>query len=301
MCKMNIIVKFLILIVFFSCNNAISQDNNPQLEKYWSDGKAEVNKYELQQNRYNNTHNGHLIQVYVSEDFLLDKQVKNETYRSKESVSILKRIETRYFNTGIYDYNMFTSSFTPFDIKSHPNTLKVTSTSQEWCGTTFTQLNKKKRGYNFTIRSYFELEGDSEVSIPNGITEEEIFTKIRFGPNLLPTGDILFIPSGIVSRLLHLEPKAFTSQTKIDTYKEDKFEGDNLQSYTITTSELQRELKIVFEGKAPYKIVGWTDTYPSVFDKKRRTTVARLTHQIKEPYWNLNSKKDAIWREKLGF
>ena len=298
-----IVFSFSLLFFFTQCDEAKSQlpsDQQLLSQKYWSDGLAEVSKYDLQQNRYDNIHEGHLIQVFVSEDFLTDKQVKNELYKSNKSTKILKRIETRHFTTGIYDYNMFSSSFTPFDTKKFPKSLKVTSTSQEWCGTTFTQLNLTKKGYQHTINSYFETEGDNQSIIKDAIAEEDIFTKIRMNPSLLPIGKFDFIPSGITSRLLHLKAKSYKSKGQMQDYTGNDFIGNSLKSYVIQTPSIERTVEIVFENKPPYKIVGWTDTYPSVFDKKPRKTVAKLTHQIKEAYWGLNGKNDTEIRSRLG-
>jgi len=300
---MKLLLSSLLLITFCSnCDKTLAQTNQEQVlsKKYWSDGLAEVSKYELSQNRYNDIHDGHIIQVFVSEDFLVDKQVKNESYNSKNTTSVLKRIETRHFNTGIYDYNMFSSTFTPYDISKYPKAIKLTSTSQEWCGTTFSQLNKTKKGYKHTINSYFESEGDQVTTIKNSVTEEELFTKLRMNPNLLPIGDFDFIPSSIVSRLLHLKTKSYKSTGKIGNFKGSEFTGKKLKTYTISTAELNRSVVIVYESDAPYNIVGWTDTYPSIFDKKPRVTIAKLTHQIKEAYWSMNGKSSEKERVRLG-
>lgn len=300
---MKFLLSVLSLLIFFTnCKETTAQSKNAQVltHKYWSDGLAEINRYELSQNRYNNIHDGHVIQVFVTEDFLTDKQVKNESYQSNKSTSVLKRIETRHFNTGIYDYNMFSSAFTPFDVINYPKAIKITSTSQEWCGTTFTQLNSTNKGYKHTFNSYFEGEGDKISNIKNAVTEEELFTKLRMNPDLLPIGNFDLIPSSIVARLLHLKSKSVKSIGKVKNYSGQDFDGDNLKSYTINTPELNRTVEIVYESDVPYKIVGWTDTYPSIFDKKQRTTIAKLTHQIKEAYWSLNGKQDQNKRALLG-
>ena len=74
---------------------------------YWTQGKAEVNVYELSQNRYKDNHPGQLVSVFVTEDFLTDKQVKNETYTNPKSTWTFKNIQLRKFTTGIYDYSLF--------------------------------------------------------------------------------------------------------------------------------------------------------------------------------------------------
>ena len=80
----------------------------------------------------------------------------------------------------------------------------------------------------------------------------------------------------------------------------DDFDGENLRSYVIKFPDLERGLEIVFENKAPFKIVGWTDTYPSLFDKQKRKTIARLTKMKRLDYWNKNRLSDTGLRTELG-
>ena len=46
--------------------------------------------------------------------------------------------------------------------------------------------------------------------------------------------------------------------------------------YKIEYAQLKRTMSIIFENKAPYKIMGWFETFPSSFDGKQRTTSAIL-------------------------
>ena len=122
------------LLLFSSCENSdqtvanqtttsatfvnkidVSQDTPPEkkLDKYWFQGKGEINVYELQQNRYNAVHPGQAVLIFVTEDFLTDKQVKNDNYRNPNSTPILKTNFLNRFTTGLYDYSLMTSVFTP--------------------------------------------------------------------------------------------------------------------------------------------------------------------------------------------
>ena len=119
----------------------VGQENDLALNSYWSQGKAEINVYEISQNRYQENHSGQLVSVFVTEDFLTYKQVKNEQYQNKNSTKILKNIQLKKFTTGVYDYSLFSSVFTPIDRSKYPKSLKVSASSQEWCGTIYTQFN----------------------------------------------------------------------------------------------------------------------------------------------------------------
>ena len=70
--------------------------------------------------------------------------------------------------------------------------------------------------------------------------------------------------------------------------------------YTIHYPELQRTLEIVFEQKTPYQIIGWKDTYPSMFDKQPRSTIAKRTHTLMDAYWSHSSLADMDKRSELG-
>lgn len=288
------------LFVLCLSNSVFSQQNDVGTNSYWTQGKAEVNVYELSQNRYKDNHPGQLVSVFVTEDFLTDKQVKNETYTNPKSTWTFKNIQLRKFTTGIYDYSLFSSVFTPIDRNTFPQSLKVTATSQEWCGTIFTQLNLKGEKYKYEQRSYFEKEGDVLDAISKGFLEDEVYTVLRMNPKLLPKGTFQMIPALNFMQLKHLKNRTYKVNAGIRTYKEKEFKGEKLNEYRIDYPDLKRQVRIIYENKAPYKIVGWLDTFPSAFDGKQRTTKATLTAQKMLPYWGQNSLADTKLRKELG-
>jgi len=296
----------MISIAYVGCSqqnqnkNQLSMNSNEVESKYWNDGKAEVAVYDLEQNRYKDINQGQLLSIFVREDFLYDRQVKNDHYRDKKSTPILKNIQTRKFPTGLYDYSMFSSAFTPLDRKKYPKTLKVSGSIQEWCGTTYSQLNYKNGAYISTLHSYFESEGDRTDRISDGYSEDGLYNVLRMNPNMLPTGELNLIPTINVLRLKHLESKTYKSVATLRMYEGQEFQGDDLKEYYISTPALSRELNIIFESKAPYRIVGWTDSYPSAFDQQIRTTKATLTKVDRIAYWKLNSLQDEALRQEFG-
>ena len=54
-----------------------SEKSNISQNTYWDDGLAEINRYALDQVRYGESRQGDLVQIFVTEDFLINKQVKN--------------------------------------------------------------------------------------------------------------------------------------------------------------------------------------------------------------------------------
>ncbi|MCB0637486.1 MAG: hypothetical protein KDC54_12745, partial [Lewinella sp.] len=270
------------------------------LSDYWYQGKAELNFYDLEQNRYQSVHSGQAILIFVTEDFLTDKQVKNDQYQNSNSTLVLKTNAIRRFTTGLYDYSVMTSVFTPVKNEAFPFTLKVTNTSQDWCGQTYSQVNWQGHGYREILHSYFENEADQEVQTDPAILEDELYNRIRLGWESLPTGEQAVIPSLMHLRLAHRPFAVETARLSLDDYTGDTFVGEQLKVYRIDYAYIQRQVAIVFEAEPPYRIVGWTETFPSAFDGELRTTVARLRQSLLEPYWKMNDPSYQPRRDSLG-
>ena len=269
-----------------------------ELTDYWYQGKAELNTYDLQQIRYGEVHPGQVSLIFVTEDFLTDEQVKNDNYSNPNSTPVIKTNLLRRFTTGIYDYSAMTSVFTPTDLGTQPHTLKVTTSVQDWCGQTFTQLNRRGGEWNMQLRSYFEKEGDVNESLGADFLEDEIFNRIRTAGSDLPTGEHRVIPSTGYLVMMHKPYQAARANLSLGEYAGAEFSGDALRAYRIVYPKLEREVEIVFDAAAPHVIRGWTETYPS--RGKTLTTVAKLTKQAIEPYWSQNSLADGYRRAELG-
>ncbi|GGG35659.1 hypothetical protein [Bizionia arctica] len=260
-----------------------------QFNTYWYSGKAELNSYELKQSRYGEIREGEVVLVFVTEPFSIGKQVKldNPQDAEKDNVTVMKLNNIRKFNTGIYDYSIVTSTFTPIDLKKYPHTLKSNTSIQEWCGHTFTQLNFKDQNYNIKQFSYFEAEGDTETNIPVALLEDELMTLIRLNKGQLPLGEIDMIFSTIYSRFAHHDLKA--TKAKIS-----KTETDTIVTFNIVYLKYNRQVSIDVQKEFPYKILSWTED-----DGDGLITEARLKKSINEPYWNQKSLKDEAKREEL--
>ncbi|MBC8043894.1 MAG: hypothetical protein IAF08_10680 [Rhizobacter sp.] len=287
---------------------------NAAFMSYWYAGKAELSRYRLEQARYGELREGDAVLIFVTEDFLTDKQVKLESQPRSEVplkfTSVLKCNFTKHFVTGVYDYTLLTSVFTPVEIGAYPHTLKTTAAVLEWCGQTFTQLNYRAPNYQVQGYSYFEAEGDAQLSLESAVLEDELWTKLRLSPVLLPTGEFKIIPASTASRLLHRELKAESATADLKPYlKSEKsdsstvFTGDSLMVYTLTYPAWQRSLKIIFENKFPYRIAGWEETYldkPGSQAPQTLTTRAVRTNTIMLDYWAKKSLADSVSRRDLG-
>lgn len=308
---MKILLPLLLLATIFACNTA--QDQSPQptkaqeaaaghfsgsLTEYWYEGQAEINTYDLEQARYGEIRPGQVSMIFVSEDFLTDKQVKNDNYSNPNSTPVLKTNIIRRFVTGVYDYSIMTSVFSPTKTSEEPHTLKVTTSSQDWCGQTFTQLNYAGGGqWNKQVRSYFEQEGDVNETVPADFLEDELFNRIRSGWENLPVGEFNIIPSTSYLLMTHKPYQARRATVSLQDYESDE-ETPATKAYVIDYTADKRKLAIFFSPEAPFTITGWNETYPS--RGKSLLTKARLTHQTRAPYWNQNSVADEGLRAEIG-
>ncbi len=141
----SLMLKISVLLLFLpSCTETIqAQFPTPDasFDQYWNQGKAEISSYQLEQARYGEIHKGTAVLIFVSEPFSTSEFVKAD-YPGMDNVQVLKLNATKQFTTGIYPYSMMTSSFFPLD--GSTNSLKISCSSQEWCGHTYMEMTRKK-------------------------------------------------------------------------------------------------------------------------------------------------------------
>ena len=301
----------LFILLFFtlsSCDAQVKttseasfQVTNPdEFNAYWYSGKAELNHFDLTQVRYGEKRPSDAVLIYVTEDFLTDKQVKKE-FGDDKSVSVLKLNFVKKFTTGIYDYSIMTSVFTPLDFRKHPATLKLTFSSQEWCGQSFAQMNMQNGKLHYQERSYFQAEGDLDKTLDATYVEEDVWTRIRIEPQMLPLGKITMVPSQELMRLNHIALKAYEAEASLVLQVNDqKSGGQELYIYTLRYPELDRTLKITCQSAFPYKILGWEETMNASNPAKALTTKAVARKTMNLPYWELNKNEHEVYRDSLG-
>ncbi len=263
-----------------------------QFAKYWYQGKAEINVFDLQQSRYGEIRPGKAVMIFVTEDFSKRKQVKldNPQNRAADAQKVLKLNMTRDFVTGIYPYHTMLSVFTP--VYEEVWSPKLTASVTEWCGQSFTQLNFKNGNYLARHFSYFESDGDAESKI-NAMAEEEIFNLIRLNPELVPMGKMELIPSLVFQRFSHIELKAATATVS----KRDV--GANQLEVEVAYSAIGRKFTVRFQKFFPYEILGFEEVWTKENGKQEITTATRTTMKMLD-YWNQNEKVFEHLRKDLG-
>ena len=265
--------------------------DSEDFKQYWYAGKAEVNAYNLDQSRYGENRQGKAMLIFVTEGFSKKKQVKLDDPQAagSDNVAVMKMNYTKNFVTGIYPYSMMVSTFTPISRNQMPHTLKVTMTSQEWCGHVFSQINLNKSRYNVSSYSYFEQEGDAHFTTEKILLEDELMNLIRVDSENIPVGKIQMLPGLFFTRLKHdnLKPQEVV-------LTKENVPGET--HYIVDFPE--RKLTIRAQESFPHKILGWEEE----FTERGETyhTKAVLDKTLYTDYWRKNKNEFLPLRDSLG-
>lgn len=282
---------FILLSVLFAGYPGLSA--NETVKQYWDSGLAEISRYELKQARYGSLNEGEAILLFVTEPFSLETQVKDETGKDPSAERILKLNAIKRFETGIYDYSIMSSVFSSMKKSNAYPTFKSTTSIQDWCGQAFHQWNQRDGSWQSELRSYFQSFGDEDKSLPLVAHEDGIWNRLRTDPLGLPTGDFEMIPATSYLRLKQNETNAY----EVNASLAEGARGTSV--YTLVYPSLNRSLTIRFESKAPYEILGWSESYPDRGDEVL-TTEAKRTHSTRSYYWEKNRPSDTKLRKLLG-
>ncbi|MFT6499920.1 MAG: hypothetical protein ACJASQ_000027 [Crocinitomicaceae bacterium] len=259
---------------------------------YWYGNKAEITSYHLTQARYGELHEGTATFVFVTETFSPSQNTKADR-KYDDNVPVLKLNRTRKFNTGIYPYSVMSSTFFPF--KKGDHSLKVTNSSQEWCGHTFMELGRSGKQFNVELNSYFEGEGYDERKTEMALLEDDVWSMIRLRNSNLPEGKFKMYPSMEFCRFLHVEFRPYSCEAII-------LPGDNYNTYVLKYPEIDRELSITYLAGGNFEISQWTETYFSGYgsSRKKLTTKGEKMESINIDYWNKNKRADSTFRKQLN-
>jgi hypothetical protein len=259
----------------------------PAPDQYWYQGKAELTTYDVEQERYGEIRKANQVNIFVTEDFSNNKQVKldDPAAAGDDRVPVLKLNAVRKFNTGIYDYSLMSSVFTPM---TGASSLKTTTTVQDWCGHVFAQLNNRGQGtWKGVFYSYFESEGDQQHDLSADYLEDELWTLARINPAALKAGKVRVVPSSIYLRLRHKPIQPEDATLAVNTT------ADGL-TISLQYVSIERSLVLHLENKAPWRIKGWEERSAGKLHSKGTLKALRM-----EPYWQENSNTFEHLRDSL--
>lgn len=262
-----------------------------EFKSYWHSGKAEINTYNLTQSRYGENRKGKAVLIFVTEDLSKKKLVKGDNLSYRHKINVMKVNFMKNFVTGIYPYSMMLSVFTPVNTQAEPATLKVTMSSQEWCGQVYTQMNLRGNRYAIKSHSYFEQEADEAFSVRQELLEDEIWNRIRLDHENLPIGKVDVIPGLFFTRLHHVG-------LKVTSAVAEKTQTDSSFVFTLRYPDQERDITIHYKKNFPFRILSWEETWKQ--DGKTMQTSAVFEKTLYTDYWTKNKNEFQYLRDSLN-
>jgi hypothetical protein len=268
--------------------------------KHWGDGRAEVNGYRLTQPRYGAARAGTAIYVFVTEGFSDRRRVKAGAGRHPDDdvYPVMKLNAVRDFSTGVYDYNVMTSTF--LRVATGWPVAKVSFSSQEWCGHVWHQIVPREGRVDGVFHSYFdgEADGAEDLALPEGAVFEDALPVILRGWNgeFVEAGEsrtVPFLPSLLHSRLTHRALTWTTAQiTRSEKTTTVSVPAGSFEVRTFTVEvEGGRRLTFSIEAAPPHRLVRQTGPGGEELALKGSTRMA---------YWKLNAPGTEKHLQEIG-
>ncbi|MCH8268623.1 MAG: hypothetical protein IH846_13990 [Acidobacteria bacterium] len=272
---------------------------------HWGDGQAELSGYDLTFSRYREQRRGTAVTIFVTETFSNELRVKADpgVHPASDEVPVMKLNLVEDFPTGIYDYNLMTSSFlalAPSGGLPAGSPTKVSFSRQEWCGHVYSQLLFHPNVIRQTTHSYFDNEADWQGEInypPDGIAEDALWFWARgmAAPLLEPGGSakVKLLLSLQNSRIIHEELawRAATLSRSGDTETVTVPAGSFTVERWSAAVEDGPTRTFYVEADAPHRIIKWETTDGEL---------AEMLGSVREPYWKMNSNEYRSAVEGLG-
>jgi hypothetical protein len=273
--------------------------------KQWGDGKAELSGFDLTFPRYGELRRGTAVVVFVTETFSNSLRVKSDPGRHPKSdeYAVLKLNLVQDFSTGIYDYNLLTSTFvalTPVNGRPAGSVTKISFSSQEWCGNMFGQILFDASSARLASHSYFDGEADQNRTLPvpeDALSADALLPWARglAAPAVAPGGrrEVTLVKSLRTARLLH-QP--------VETLRATLSRDGATERITVPAGafDVQRSRveitggatwTILVEAAEPHRIVRWETS-----DGEK----ASLLGSDRLEYWKMHAEKDQPSLALLG-
>lgn len=277
--------------------------------QHWGDGRAEIAAYSLTRPRYGEMRKGTSVLIFVTEPWSVRNHVKaDDGKHDKDDVmQVLKLNTVEDFQTGIYDYNLMTSSWTalqPAPGRPSGAAAKVSFSSQEWCGTSWHDVTFEGRAGADMVRSYFDGETSMRM-IENpaaegrdALVEDNVLVWARgLASPMVARGasssGVAFLPSLTRSRLEH-KPLAWTKATLARDARATKVTvaaGAFDVERVLVSVDGGRTIEVLVEIAAPRRIIKVTQS---------DGTVMELKGSVRTSYWKQNHEGDERVLKELG-
>lgn len=151
------------------------------LDPSWDDGRAEVARYDARRLVYGRERRFETVILTVKEEMDTRTGVKADPpHDGRSLVTVLKSNMLSSIPTENYTYHYMTSVFVRRD--DPLSLVKLSQSSQEWCGTTYKEVVTWDGPPRLVRHSYFDGQGDDTVGFPIGrdvLPEEQLLVAVR--------------------------------------------------------------------------------------------------------------------------
>jgi hypothetical protein len=245
------------------------------------------------------------VTIFVTETFSNSLRVKSDPGKrpASDEVPVMKLNLVQDFPTGLYDYNLMTSTFvalSPVNGRPAGSATKVSFSSQEWCGNLFGQLLFDPGSARLTWHSYFDGEADSSRTLavpPDALAADAILLWARgfAGPALSPgqrrevplAGSLRF--SRLRHRPLEVGRATLTREAAITrvTVPAGAFETEK-RTVEIAGGPVWT---ILVEKAEPHRVIQWETS---------EGEKASLLGSERLPYWQMNGEGQEAALARIG-
>lgn len=295
-------MRYLSLLLLCACSQPAAAAPPSQAPEgfwdHWGDGQGELNSYDLVIPRYGHLRTGTAVLVYVTETFAANPRVKSDGGHDDE-FPVMKLNDVRDFPTGIYDYNVLTSTFVPLDGRlSRGQPTKVSLSVQEWCGNVYDELIVDPGRYERVRHSYFDGEsGEWSEEVPEGAVFGDALPLVVRGVagDLLAPGESRtapYLPTLLDTRLSH-QPLAWTEATlsRSEATSQVEVPAGVFEVYSVTVEAGGITSTWDVEAAYPHKLVRW---------KRSTGEEAVLRGSMRSPYWKHNDPDGRALLPEMG-
>lgn len=259
-------------------NTTASLEDNPlakdqAFQQYWNTGLSEVNTYEVTQTIDTSQKTRQAQLIFRIVDFDTKKHGQATSLNKSESTTVLKQNLIQKIDTGVYEYSLMNSTFTPTNYVVFPHALKVEYAKQNTQGQEYSQVDWQGQTFLYKRKSDFQPKAQQDTSVKTAWLEDEIWNRVRLSPQTLPDGEIEMIPSLEYLHTTNQKVEAISCKATLEE-KTDSLSKQVLKNYTIEYPEKHRKVSIQFEAQFPYKILNWESSFEQ--NGKVNTMKARL-------------------------
>jgi len=256
----------------------------------WDDGRAEIDAYQASNRRYGVPRLFTAYLIVVKEDFSRRQLVKaNPDHDPADLFTVLKLNHVINYQTGIYSYHQMASCF--FD-RSTMDLVKLSLTSNEWCGNTYKEYIRRGGRGTLHVHSYWDgmAEATHDVPVaPDVVFYDQLPLWIRSLPQTPgTTRSLRLLPSEIDSQGPKPEPRPATlTADAVEELVMVPAGGFRALRWDLKTGDTRPD-SFWTSRDEPYVLVAWDRADGSGY---------RLKWTQRLAYWKLNHPGDESYLE----